>query len=331
MKKIKKVIASVVITILAFSIVGCKMIERTPESIQKTVLATVEKEKITQGDLDKDLKSITESLKQKYGNDYAQNADIKDKLKQLKQQYLTAIVNEKIILNRAEALSLEPDEDTLNKEVDTAIQYYKDGYQTDEQYNAFLEQNGFTADSFKEYQKNQAIVKYVQQDIVKDVEVTDADIKSYYDENQANYKQGAGATVSHILVADEATAKDVKSQLDKGADFASLAAQVSIDGTKAKGGSLGFIEYSSTKYVPEFMNGFKDLKEGQISEPVKSQFGYHIIKVTGVQLEDKVTPLDQVKEEIRSQLLQQKQGDAFNAKIEEWKKDIKVKVYEDKL
>lgn len=332
MRKIKKIVASVMIATFAFSAVGCKMVERTPESIQKTVLATVGKEKVTQGDLDKDLKSITESLKQRYGDNYAENPDIKDQLKELKKQYLNAIVNEKVVLQKAEELKLKPDEDTLNKEVDSAIQYYKDAYKTDEQFTAFLQQNDFTEDSFKEYQKNQAIVRYVQQDIVKDIEVTDSDIETYYNENKDKYTEGAGAVVSHILVADENTAKEVKSKLDKGEDFATVAAQYSTDtGTKDNGGSLGFIEYSSTKYVKEFMDGFKDLKEGEISAPVKSQYGYHIIKVTGVKTSDAVTPLDDVKEEIRSELLQQKQKDAFNSKIEEWKKDIKVKINEDKL
>jgi foldase protein PrsA len=78
------------------------------------------------------------------------------------------------------------------------------------------------------------------------------------------------------------------------------------------------------------MDAFKTLKEGEVSQPVKSQFGYHLIKATGLKGAE-VTPLDQVKDEIKSTVLQQKQKDTFNAKIAEWKTDLKVKTNEDKL
>ena len=343
MNKIKKIVASVVVATLAFSIIGCKMIEKTPEAIKNTVLATVGKEKITQGDLDRDLKSITESLKQKYGENYESNADIKDQLKELKKQYLNAIVNEKLILTKSSELNLKPSDEELNKQVDEAVNYYKTAYQTEEQYNTFLEQNGFTEDEFKEYQKNQAIVRYVYQDMVKDVEVTDDDIQKYYDENKDTQFSTPGEIDFDKSLQE---ANEIKNQLNGGADFAQVAKEKSQDpGTKDNGGSLGFIEYSSTKYVKEFMDGLKNLKDGEISEPIKSQFGYHIIKATGVtdtgaevshilvanKGEGTATPLENVKEDIRGQLLQKKQSDVFNEKIEEWKKDIGVKINDKKL
>ena len=93
------------------------------------------------------------------------------------------------------------------------------------------------------------------------------------------------------------------------------------------------------------MDGFKNLKEGEISAPVKSQFGYHIIKVTGVTSEgadvshilvaetgeSKVTPFDEVKDSIKSQVTQEKTNAAYNSKLEEWKKGIQIKTYEDRL
>lgn len=343
MNKIKKIVASIVVATLSFSVIGCKMIEKTPEAIKNTVLATVGKEKVIQGDLDRDLKSVTESLKQKYGEDYANNADIKDQLKDMKKQYLNAIVNEKVILAKSTELNLRPSDEEIDKSVDEAINYYKTAYKTEEQYKAFLEQNGFTEDEFKDYQKNQAVVRYVYNDMVKDVEVTDEEIQKYYDENKETQFTTAGE-VNFEKSLEEANA--VKSQLDGGADFAEVAKEKSQDpGSKDNGGSLGFVEYSSTKFVKEFMDGLKGLKEGEISQPIKSQFGYHIIKATGVKDngadvahiliankgEGKVTSLEQVKEDVRGQLLQKKQSEVFNEKIEEWKKDIGVKINEKEL
>lgn len=333
MKRLKKIIATVAICTMAVSAIGCNMIEKTPEAIQKTVLAQVGSEKITKADMDEQMKPINEQLKQMYGEDFENNAQIKDQLKQQRIQYLNAMVNEKIMLQQANKNDdlKQSDEDT-QKEVDDIINQYKSQYSDEEQFNQLLSDNGFTEDSFREYQAEQSKIRYVYQQITADATVSDEDIQNYYDENKdTNFSQGAGATVSHILVDDEDTAKDIKAQLDAGADFATLAKEKSKDtGTAQNGGSLGFVPYNSTQYVQEFMDGFKDLKEGEVSDPVKSQYGYHIIKATDLK-EATITPLDEVKDQIKMQLEQQKQSEAFNSKIEEWKKDLNVKVYEDRI
>ncbi len=107
------------------------------------------------------------------------------------------------------------------------------------------------------------------------VEVTDQEIQEYYDEN---YK--ADMEISHILVADEATANTVKAQLDAGGDFAALAKQYSSDTSKDSGGVAGLLSTSEANWVPEFAAVAKTLKDGEISAPTKSKFGYHIIKAT---------------------------------------------------
>lgn len=329
MKKIKKIIATISILTIAVSAMGCKMIEKTPEAIQKTVLAQVGSEKITKGDLDK---QIDAQLKQQFGEDYATNDKVKDQVKQAKQQALTSLVTQNVLLQKATELNLKPSDDEINKQIDDQLTQIKAQYAAEGQWESALQQAGITEDELNESIKTQIITSAVEEDMLKDITVTDEEVQTYYDENKdAKYSVGAGATVAHILVADEETAKSLKAKLDAGADFATLAKENSTDtGTKDKGGSLGFVAYNSTQLVTEFMDGFKTLKEGEVSGPVKSQFGYHLIKATGLK-DAEVTPLDQVKEEIKSTLLQQKQGTTFNSKVDEWKTDLKVKTYEDKL
>ncbi|OPJ64978.1 foldase protein PrsA 3 precursor [Clostridium chromiireducens] len=344
LKKLKKIIAVIAVSTIAVTAMGCKMIEKTPEAIKNTVLATVGNEKVTKGDLDKEMEKYTAQFKQQYGEDYENNAQAKEQLQKMKKQQLDSLVTQKILLQKANELNLKPSDDEINKQVDDQINQSKAQFPEEGQFESVLEQNGLTEDQLKDLIKNEVIMKAVQDDIVKDITVTDEDVQTYYNENKdAKYTQGAGATVSHILIAEKAgdgsidfdaslkKANDLKAKLDAGSDFATLAKENSVDpGSKDQGGTLGFQPYNSTQLVPEFVEGYKNLKENEISAPVKSQYGYHIIKATGLKT-SQVTPLDQVKDQIKSSLLQQKQGDAFNSKLEEWKTDLKVKTYEDKL
>ena len=345
MKRLKKIIATVAVCALAISITGCKMIEKTPEAIAKTVIAKVGDEKITKGDLESELEKsgVVRQLKSTYGEDYANNDQAKEQLKQIRQQYLTMLVNEKVMIKKGTELKLIPSDDELNKKVDDTIAQYKEVYGGEEQYKKALEQYGYTEDSFKEIQKDQAKLNAIYEAMTKDVKITDDDVKNYYEENKDS-KYTTKGEIDYNKSLEEANA--IKADLDAGADFSKTAKEKSTDpGTKDNGGSLGFIKYSDTQYVKEFMDGFKNLKEGEISAPVKSQFGYHIIKVTGVTSEgadvshilvaetgeSKVTPFDEVKDSIKSQVTQEKTNAAYNSKLEEWKKDIQIKTYEDRL
>lgn len=343
MKRIKKLIAAVAVSTLAISVMGCKMIEKTPEAIQKTVYATIGNEKITKADLDNEMKPTIDQLKKQYGDNYESNAKIKDQLKQMKVQYLNAMVNEKLMLNNAESLGVSPTDDELNQYADKQMEQLKQAYPQDDQLQQVLEANGLTEDSYKDFAKKQYKLQKVQEAMTAGVEVTDDDVKAYYDENKdTQYTVGAGANASHILIAEKDSdgnidfdaslekAKEVKAKLDAGADFAQLASEYGTDGTKDKGGDLGFVSYNQENYDKDFLAAFKQLGEGQISDPVKTQFGYHIIKATGIK-DAVVTPFDDVKDQIKSKLVQQKTTDAFNAKISEWKDAAKVKTYEDRL
>lgn len=332
MKKLKKFVAAVALCTMAISAMGCKMIEKTPEAIKNTVIATVGNDKIIKDDLDKQLKPYTEQLKQQYGADYEKNEKISTQLKQYKKQIVDNLVNEKILVQKATELNLKPSDEEINKKIDETINQYKSQYSKEGEFDKFLEQNAVTEDQLKALLKNQIISKSVVDDIMKDINISDEDVQNYYNENKdSQFTVGEGATASHILVDDEAKAKELKAKLDAGEDFAKLAKENSKDpGSKEKGGSLGFVPYNSTQFVKEFMDSFKTLKEGQISDPVKSQFGYHLIKATEFKKAE-VTPLDKVKDQIKAQLDQQKKSDAFKSKIEEWKKDLNVKINEDKF
>jgi len=300
--------------------------------MQEIVIAMVGDEKITKDNLNKEMSRYDAQLKKQYGSDYATNNNIKDQITKIKKQQLDKLITEKILLKKATELNSKPSDDVISKQTNDTISQYKSQYSGEGMFESALKQNGTTEDELRDLIKKSIITKAVEENMLKDIAVKDEEVQTYYNENKDTiFTIGAGANVAHILVADEVTAKSLKAKLDAGADFSTLAKENSLDpGTKNNGGNLGFVQYNSTDLVPEFVDGFKDLKEGAISAPVKSQYGYHLIKATELKSAE-IISFDKVKDKIKAALLEQKQDSTFNSKIAEWKTTLNVKIYDDKF
>ena len=134
--------------------------------------------------------------------------------------------------------------------------------------------------------------------------LTDDAIKARYDRDYANKPGEEEADAAHILVADEAKAKEIIKQLDAGADFKKLATENSTDpSAKGNGGDLGF--FKRTDMLPEFSDAAFALKPGEITQtPVKTRFGWHVIKLISRRTAPPPT-LDQVHDDIRQSLIQE--------------------------
>ena len=130
--------------------------------------------------------------------------------------------------------------------------------------------------------------------------VTDEAVRKSYDEQAAKVAVEERARARHILVASEQEAKDISARLAKGEDFEALAKEYSLDGSKEYGGDLGY--FTAQEMVPAFSEAAFGLKVGQVSEPVQTEFGWHVIK-----LEDRRTggaqPFEDVEDAIRLVLL----------------------------
>ncbi len=163
------------------------------------------------------------------------------------------------------------------------------------------------SDGFKsqmELARQTILIRELFTDFQKNNPVTDADIKAEYDKFAAS-NSGKEYKAHHILVETEAQAKAIIASLKKGEKFEAIAKKSSKDtGSGAKGGDLDWANPSN--YVPEFAAAMVKLNKGQTSEtPVKSQFGYHIIRVDDMRTAQ-LPKLDEVKPQIAQQLSQQK-------------------------
>lgn len=180
--------------------------------------------------------------------------------------------------------------DVTDKEV--TAEYESNKEELGESFDQFLEQNNQTEESYKKVIR----LNLLQEKALTDgVEVTDEEIKAQYE------RQGTELNARHILVEDEETAKSLKKQLDEGADFAKLAEENSTDtGSAAKGGNVDW--FGPGAMVPQFEEVAYGLKVDEISEPVQSEFGYHIIQVLEKRKVEDQPALDDQKEEIRSDI-----------------------------
>jgi hypothetical protein len=165
----------------------------------------------------------------------------------------------------------------------------------------------FPEDYRDELVRRQAQVTVLQAEL-GEVEVDEAAVQKFYEENVEQFTR---TCVSHILVATPEEAAAAKARIQGGEDFATVAQELSTDpGSGANGGELGCVAPGS--FVPEFETAMESLPEGQVSDPVQTNFGFHLILVT----ERAPQPLEEARAEIRQQLLGQTSAD-FEAFVDE--------------
>ncbi len=299
--------------------------ESSSEEKEDVAIAKVGDKEILKSELDVQLTYQKMNIMMSYGEDFLTTDNGKKYIKELKDYLVGNLINIKIAAIKAEEVGQVPSEEELKK----AFDEQKANFGTDEEFKKALESSQMTEEDLKEEIKTSLIAQNMNTYLGKDASVTDDEVKQYYKDNVANYTDKAGANISHILVASEEEAKNVKSEYDAGTSFADLAAKYGTDGTKSTGGSLGYIPYSSQNYDADFMAAAKKLGEGEVSEPIKTQFGWHLIKVEGIKKEDVVKPFDEVKEEASAALLKEKQNKMITEQLNKWRDELGVETYDD--
>ncbi len=180
-----------------------------------------------------------------------------------------------------------------------------------------------------DFKKLTLINLLLEKEIESKVKVTDQEVKDYYDKHKEEFAAVSQIRASHILVKTEEEARQIIERIKSGEDFAKIAKEKSLDTVSAKnGGDLGFI--LKGQMVPEFEAAAGSLKTGEISEPVKTKFGYHVIKVTDKEV-GQVAEFEKVKNSLSQFLLTEKQKEVFNSYVEGLKKNYKVEINKEAL
>lgn len=333
----KKGLAILTAAILTASIVGCGLVEETPESIENTVLAEVNGIKITQKDLNEEAATYIESYKTNYGEEVFETEEGKETLKQLKIDILNGLVEMRIIDERVKESDIDTESEEVQKAVDERIAQVKASFESEEKYQEALTEAGFTDETYKVFVKEDHIRQTFQSELLEDVKATEEEAKAYYDANKAKYLDGAGAKIYHIYLGNDDAAKLAgeealaKIKADDDYSFEDAVKEYSKDASAAEGGLLGDYTYDNDQFYPDFMEHVKVLEEGEISEVVKSTAGYHIIKVEDVHKEDVQKTYEDVKDDVMAKANQEKQVKFYEDSMKEWKEEYKVKIHEDKI
>jgi peptidyl-prolyl cis-trans isomerase C len=251
-------------------------------------------------------------------------------------QYVAFLVQREEFEKEAEELGITVTEKDVDKEVEKFIDSRFDGKRTN--FEKALADQGFTEESFRETIRTSVLSQKLFDAVTKDIEVEEADILQYYAQNQASYGTPESRDVRHILISEKsgddsdtvdfakskAEADRIHALLRDGGDFAALAKQHSDDpGSKDTGGKLTI---SRGQTVPEFDKTAFELKQGAISEPVKTTYGYHIIEALSPVRKATTQPLDKVRASIRATLLQEKRTTFMTEWVEKLRDEYEGKV-----
>jgi parvulin-like peptidyl-prolyl isomerase len=236
----------------------------------------------------------------------------------LKNQAIQFLVQRAQFEQKAEELEVE----VTDAQVDERLKQIKEQYfgGDEKKYAEQLEEQGLSDEQVKKDIRAQLVQEAIFNKVTEDIEVTDAEVTEFYNKNKEQYSQPESRDVRHILVTTKAEADKLYAQLQNGGNFEKLAKEHSKDpGSAAQGGKLTIARGQTVE--PFDQTAFL-LAKGTLSKPVKTQYGFHLIEPVGDIQPAKTTPLAEVKESIKQQLLQTKRNEAMTKWVEEIKAEF---------
>jgi foldase protein PrsA len=315
--KISRLLLSLCALVFALALAGCG--GGDDQDVPANAVAVVDGEEIAKKDYDQ----VINQAKKSYENQQREFPKAgSQEFQTLRNQVVQFLVQREQFAQEAADMDVE----VTDKQIDARLAEIQKQYfgGDKKKYEAQLKEQGLSDAQVRADIRHQIVSEKIFEQVTKDVKVTDAEIEKYYNTNKAQYSQPQSRDVRHILVKTKAKADQLRAQLDGGGNFAALAKANSEDtGSKANGGKLTI---SKGQTVAPFDKAAFELDVNEISQPVKTEFGFHIIQPLSAVKPAKTTPLKDVKESIRQQLLQTKKNEAMTKWVDGLKKE-----YDDKI
>jgi len=242
--------------------------------------------------------------------------------KQLQDQAIAYLVQQSELEQKGKDIGVSVSDTAVQSRLKSIKQQFCAG--NDKEYRKQLAAQGLTEPQLLLAIRNQVLSDDLFTKVTKSVTVPAAAIAAYYQKNQSAYGTAASRDVRHILVKSKKQAEGIEAQLKNGGDFAKLAKKYSTDTASAANG--GKLTITKGQTVPQFDKVAFALKTNQISPPVHTTYGWHIIQALSAITPAKVTPLKQVQGQIKAQLLSTKKSNTMKTWLAGVKKDFAKKV-----
>ena len=280
----------------------------------KNYIASVNGKYITVPELKERMKNAEKQYTTQMGIDF-KTENGKKTFFDLKKQVMQDLILTKIMMQNAAEQNILITDEMVNQEID---KIKAQSFQNNQlEYEKALRKNDLTEEDLKKIIKEKiTFQKFTEKLFEENIKIPEKELKDAYESKKSEFATKEMVEASHILVSSESKAKEIKTELDKGAKFEELANKYSMDpGSKSNGGQLGF--FARGAMVPGFDKASFELKVGEISQPIKTNFGFHIIKKTGYK-PAKVSSFEEVKVNLEQQLKVEKQKAFFT----EWKEKV---------
>ena len=310
----------VVIAMIISTLSGCGLVRKTPNESDKSIVAKVDGEAITKKEFDKAFEVFKTKVEMKQGPDIW-DKDYKGRkyIDLAKEDVLEQIIQEKIQLKKAEEMQVIVNQ----SEVDTEYDKFKKIFNSDEKFIEFLASLKIDEEYFKDSIKKDLTISKLKEKMTENAEISEEEIAVFYNSHMDMFYR---VKASHILLETEDEAKKILERVKAGEDFNNLAKEYSTDpSVKENNGDLGYFRHGDM--VEEFETAAFALKPGEISELVKSQYGYHIIKVE----DKKIDKLEDVKDELKTNMIMEKKNEDYNKAFEEMYTKAKIEKYTENL
>lgn len=322
----KKIFTFILCLMMTISLIGC--------SADKKAVAIVNGQNITLENYQKLLYLNKSSMESYYGSDIwsKKMEDGKTYSDTLKEMVLQTMIGSEVIYQQAEKDKVIP----TDKQVQDQINSFNESTKNNSEYQEQLKKMGINEDFLKFQFTRDLANTNLQKKFEEDTKISETEMKKYYEDNKKSFYTDT-VTASHILLKTQDSegkelsaekkkeakkkAEEALAKVKSGEDFAKAAKKYSQDSSASKGGELG--TFGRGQMVSEFEKAAFNMKKGEISDIVETEYGYHIIKVTG--RVDKQETYNDVKDKIKTTLAGQK----YTEYVEKLKKDSKIEQKED--
>ncbi len=287
------------------------LIENVPHQTVAHIVASVDGEPITTRDVEQFSAAVGRPVS---ANDIADNEEAKAALK--------ALISQKLLEKEIEQYSSKVDEEQIDNYIDTIR---RDKHMTPDQFKAALAQSGLSMDDFRKHAREELEKEMmIREQVRQRVNISNADIQTYYDEHKADFTVTTeklklaqiligvpqNATPQQVALL-QVKADKIRKEAASGVDFSDLARKYSDDVSRNSGGELGW--FAPGDIMDQVYAAVKNLKPGEVSQVIRTSHGFHILKLEEHQVPG-VRPLDEVKGEIRNQLINER----ANAQLQSW-------------